>query len=351
MTVADLRHLNLFFSPDTRVQALPNWQNPRLYLPAHGPIQSWKQSSFYPATRSLAQLYRLSLRLRAAVGIAETRTARSTDWPLRRFTQEVLPQLASAVVLIGTPGPAQAITVQLRDERDRVLGYLKYAEKDAALRRLRHEYHILSNLPAGIGPEPLKFGPFGKGEGLLNSAILGKPLNAALPPPNALVGLLDSYVVLPPVPLKYHPWVCRMQELGAPELDAWFELLAGRSWPVTVQHGDFAPWNLLRGYDGTLRAFDWEYGTLEGFPYLDLAYYALQTSALIYRQAPLEAASRVPEFLSRLPDLALTKAEAQALTRLAAYDAYQRSSEDGQPPDNGLQVWRRAVWRGTARAI
>jgi hypothetical protein len=346
MTMADL---GLFFPPGTRVLALPNWQTPRLYLSAHGPLQSWKHSSSYPASRSLARLYRLLLRLRATVGMAETRTVRSSGWLLSRFTQEVLPQPASTVVLIGTPGPAQAITAQLRDEKDRVLGYLKYAEKDTARRRLRHEYHILSNLPAGIGPKPLKFGLFGNGEALLISALPGEPLSAVLPPPKALVGLLASYIVHPPLPLEDHPWVCRMRELGTPELDVWFEALAGRSWPVAVQHGDFAPWNLLEGSDGTLRAFDWEYGTLEGFPYLDLAYYILQTSALIYRRAPLEAASLAPECLSRLSGL--DEAEAQALTRLAAYDAYRKSSEDGQPPDNGLQVWRRAVWRGTAHGV
>lgn len=340
--------LGLFFPPGSHVVALPNWENPRLYLPARGALRSWKQSSFYPASRPGARLYRLSLRLGAAAGLAETRTVLSSNWLLRRFTQEVLPQLASAAILIGTSGPAQGITVQLRDEKTQVLGYLKYAHKDAALRRLRHEYHILSNLPAGIGPEPLKFGPFGNGEALLKSALPGELLSAALPPPKALVSLLNSYLVLPPVTLEDHPWVHRMRELGTPELDVWFEPLAGKSWPVAVQHGDFVPWNVLKDSNGTLRAIDWEYAALESFPYLDLAYYVLQTSALIYRRAPLEAVSRAPGCLSRLSSFALNETEARALICLTAYDAYRKSSQDGQPPDNGLQLWRRAIWGGTA---
>jgi hypothetical protein len=43
----------------------------------------------------------------------------------------------------------------------------------------------------------------------------------------------------------------------------------------------------------------------------------------------------------------LSAAEAQALTRLAAYDAYLKASEDGQPESAGLQSWRRQIWEGT----
>lgn len=338
--------LTLFFPPGTRVLALPGWRNPRLYLPMQAPLRSWEQSSLYPAFRPRARLYRSLLRLRASVGLANARTVRSSSWPLAEFCEAVLPQLTSAVVLVGTPGPAQGITVQLWDEKGRVLGYLKYVEKKAARFRLERERSVLRNLPSGIGPEPMKLGPLGRGEALLKSAIPGKTLTTTLPPLRDSIRLMDTLTVVGPVSLETHPWVLCMRERGAP-VD-WFEPLAGRRWPVVIQHGDFAPWNLLKDLDGVVRAIDWEYGTLEGFPYLDLIYYLLQTSALIHRHSPLEAARRAAGYLTGQPSFALSAAEARALVRLAAYDAYQGSSESGELSGRALQAWRRAIWEGAA---
>ena len=44
------------FAPDTPLLALPSWRAPRLLLPkSGGPIRRWRDSAFYPATRSMAQ--------------------------------------------------------------------------------------------------------------------------------------------------------------------------------------------------------------------------------------------------------------------------------------------------------
>jgi hypothetical protein len=340
---------DLFFPDGTRVLTLPNWQNPRLYLPARYFLQRWKDSSFYPAFRLLARLNRLSLRIRATVGLGEVRQVRSSGWPLGEFTHDVLPQATSVVVLVGTPGPAQKLTAQLRDDNGQVLGYLKYGEKEAARKRLQQERRMLSCIPEGTGPELLKYGTLGDGEALLTTLLPGKSLPATLPPARDLTDFLTGLAVLPPVPITNHPWVRRARNRSQLELDPWFEALTGRDWPVTIQHGDFAPWNLLRRSDGRLGAIDWEYGTLEGFPYLDLAYYVLQTSALIYHEAPLRAAEYASKYLARQPQLMLRSVEARALVSLAAYDAYQGFREDGHlPTTNNLQMWRRAIWEGSA---
>ena len=337
-----------YFPPGARVLALPNWRNPRLYLPAQHPLQRWEYSSFYPASLLGARLYRFSLRLGAATGVMKARTVCSDGWPLGDFVRDTMPELSSAVVLVGTPGPAQELTAQLRDEKGRVLGYLKHAEKDAARGRLRQERSMLHSLPVGVGPEPVKFGPLGDGEALLKSALPGKPPAATLPPPRSVVGLVDSLIIRPPVPLEAHPWVRRVQsmhERGTLGSCACFEPLTGRDWPIVIQHGDFAPWNLLSGGpDGALRAIDWEYGTPEGFPYLDLVHYILQTAALIYRWPPSKAARYAATYLTQLPGPALSDAEADALTRLAACHAYSESLQDGQPASAFLQSWRRAIW-------
>jgi hypothetical protein len=239
----------------------------------------------------------------------------------------------------------------LRDKEGQVLGYLKYGEKEAARKRLYREYRVLSDIPKGLGPEALKYGALADGRALLTTPILGRQLPASLPPAGGVVDFLRSFAVSSPTSVETHPWVKRLREgrTEGVELDTCFEALGGRNWPVTAQHGDFAPWNLCRKPEGAVGAFDWEYGTLEGFPHLDLAYYALQTSALIYRWTPAKAARYTVGYLTRETRLALSSTEAQALTRLAAYDAYQRFLEDGQTSDNnGLQKWRRAVWESRA---
>lgn len=332
-----------FFPPGARVMALPGWRNPRLYLPARGPLERWEKSDLFPASRLSARLYRFMLRLGAAAKMAETRTVHSNGWPLWEFARDALPGLTTVVALVGTPSPIQEITVQLWDERGRVAGYLKYAEKEAARRRLRHEWFMLHNLPDRIGPKPIKFGLLGRGEALLQSALPGKKLPVSLPPARDLIDFLDSLVVLPPMPLAEHPWVRSMRDHGPLDLEASFEPLAGRSWPVVVQHGDFVPWNLLRTPDGRLGTIDWEHGTPEGFPHLDLAHYILQVLALIYRWPPSRAVRYATEQMARQSSLALNGAEAQAVTRLAAYDAYWKYLEEGHP-ETGLQAWRRAIW-------
>jgi hypothetical protein len=309
-----------------------------------GLVQRWQESAFYPASRLSARLYRLVLRTRAAVGLIEARTVQSSTWPLADFVHSKLPHVCSVVVLMGTTGPAQKVTVQLRGGNNTVLGYLKYAEKEAARKRLRQERSVLSDLPAGVGPKLAGFGTLGSGEALLEAAVSGKALPATLPPAQGVADFSMSLAVLPPMPLETHPWVKRSRDLEEPELDVWLNYLAHRSWPVVVQHGDFAPWNLLRRSDGKVQAIDWEYGTLEGFPYLDLAYYILQTSALIYRWTPSKAVEYSARYLARHPRFGLGSVEAQILTRLAAYDAYRKSLEDGQPLDTDLQVWRRMIW-------
>lgn len=50
-----------------------------------------------------------------------------------------------------------------------------------------------------------------------------------------------------------------------------------------VRHGDFARWNLLRKHDGTITAFDWEWGHPAGMPGLDLVHYFLQDLRLVQR--------------------------------------------------------------------
>jgi hypothetical protein len=348
-----IRDLGLFFPPGSRVLALPNWRRPRLYLLARRFSQRWKVSSFYPASRLQARFYRLSLRIAATAGISEVRTIHSSDWPLGRLTEDIVPQLGNVGVLVTTSRAGRKAVVQLRDEEGRVFGYLKYAEQEAARRLLRHEHNILSALPGELGPEPLKYGDLGSGEALLMTPIAGSKLPVTVPPADGVLDYLMALAISVPVSTEAHPWVLHIGRLNDQRswIEDCFEALANRRWPVTIQHGDFAPWNMLRMPGGKIEAYDWEYATLEGFPYLDYAYYILQTLILIYRWAPTKAAQYAERCLMREPQIALSNSEARAIVRLAAYDAYQKYLHGGQEPSTSLQTWRRAIWENKSCSV
>jgi hypothetical protein len=331
----------LFFLPGTRVLALPSWQNPRLYLPAQSFTRRWEGSSLYPASRFQARLYRSLLRVRATMGLVAARTVQSSDWPLGDFTQDVLLRARAAAVLVGTSGSSHKLTARLQDEKGRDVGYLKYAETDVARQKLRQERDVLSGIPDDLGPKLLKYGAMGEGEALLMTPLTGKNLPATLPPAEGVIGFLDSLAVLPPVPVEAHPWMRHAREQQSDsELVSCFEALSGKNWPIVIQHRDFAPWNLLRRPDGSIGAVDWEWSILEGFPYLDFAYYVLRTASLLYRWVPPKAVEYAGRYLSQQPEFGLNNAETRALIRLTAHDVCQKSLEVGRKPD----PWWLAVW-------
>ncbi|MCL6558508.1 MAG: hypothetical protein K6U74_06830, partial [Firmicutes bacterium] len=180
----------------TTVLALPAWKKPRLLFPDGGVRRRWQESSFYPASRWQGRAYRFFLRCKGVFGLVEKQVSHRTNWEVGEFVREVLPEATSAIVFVGPPGPAQKLTIQLRDATGRVLGYIKYAEKPAAVRRLSQEYQVLKALPKNLGPVPLKYGRLLNGEALVLSPLLGQPLPAKLPPPEELVALLVSLSTL-----------------------------------------------------------------------------------------------------------------------------------------------------------
>jgi hypothetical protein len=329
--------------------ALPSWERPRLLLSAATIAERWRASAYYPAFRLAARCYRPLVRLRAAAGLGRTRPALGRSWALGEFVADVLPGAASCAVLVGSPGPAQKLTAQVRDAAGRVIGYVKWVERDVARERLRNEHCLLTRLPAGLGPRPLKYESTADWDALLLAPLAGSRLAARLPPPASLDDFLASLPSAPALPVDAHPALRSLAE-QRPELAPCVDVLAARSWPVVVQHGDCAPWNFLRMKDGALVAVDWEYGRLDGFPFIDLLRYILSVAVLIYGWRPERARRYARAQLLRRPGLALSEQEAAALVRLAAYDLYRTDAEDGYAADAPLQVWRRAIWAAPDRA-
>lgn len=332
----------LFFAPGTPVVALPGWQAPRLFVPARPAHLRRRHSSLYPAFKLPARLRRGALR--ALAGLLPTRTAPGPAL-LPPFLADVLPEAASFGVLMGTPGPAQKITVECRTADGRVCGYAKVGRSDAARARLRHEHAVLERLPAGLGPRALGHAALGPFDVLVVTPLAGRPAPTTWPPPPAVTAFVQRLVQPGPLyPLAGHPWARSLGEVPPPVAAA-LDALAGRAWPLAFQHGDFAAWNLRLTGAGRVLAFDWETATPEGFPFLDLAYLALQHGAHLYAWPPAKAARHAADALVAA-GAGLRRAEAEALVRLAAYDAYRTGM--ALQEDLPLQQWRRRVWEEPA---
>ena len=334
--------------PGVPMLALPGAERPRLFIPAGRGRDRWRASSLYPASRTTARVYRLFLRLRATIWPGDTSILPVEASPLRTFVGDAVPGVETAAILVGTTGPGRKFTVALWDDARRLVGFLKYGETALARSRIRNEFRMLGEIPEGVGPRAIKFGPLGEGLALLATPIEGRHLPAGLPPSRLVLPFQESLQEhAPPVSVDRHPWIRALVERidgeVAPPLK-WAEALSRRTWAVVFQHGDFAPWNLLCGRDGSLRAVDWEHGTTDGFPHADLAYYIIRVGALIYRWKPDRTLSWGVRYLGSQPTLGISPAEAEAIIRLTAWHSYQQGLEDGYPPDSMIQSWWRTLW-------
>jgi Phosphotransferase enzyme family len=336
------------FPSGTPLLALPSWREPRLLLSkSSGPIRRWRDSAFYPATRWMARVYRLALRGKAVLGCGEARLAEADRWILPEFVGSCLPAVDSIVLQTRPPGPAQKFTIELRDRVGTIIGYVKYATEALAQRRLRDEHAMLVRLPPQLGPTPLKFGNMGDGTALLLTPLRGQDLTAKLPPAQEVLKFAKSLEISAPLTLAAHPFIHAVRERVGARLNTVVEDLAGRAWPIVFQHGDLAPWNLRwNPHSSGLCAFDWEFATANGFPYIDLAYFILQVALLVYSWPPVKSAIYATQWLERRSALGLTEREARALVRLAMFDAYSRGKDDEYPDDHPMQAWRLRIWRG-----
>lgn len=337
----DREAMERFLLGPTDVVTLPSPRSPRLIATAKGARQRWVRTALYPAFRLNARAARHVLRAAASLGAFRARRAGDDAPELRRFLAGRVPEPDGAVVLMGTPGPAQKLVVQAW-RSDRIVAYLKYAEAPIARARLERERQMLERLPGGVGPALLGHGLLFGGSALLLEALPGRRSRARWPAPPPVRELLQRMADVRTAPLQQHPWVRELERTGrAAPVQGWLDRLAGRNWPIVQRHGDLVAWNLVEQPGGRVRAVDWEFGADEGFPHLDEAHYLLQTALLVKRWTPAVATERSVAALRASHPLA--SSEAEALVRLSAYSAYLEADDDGVPPSDRLQRLRRAV--------
>lgn len=329
-----------FFPAATPVARVPVWGPPRLYLRGDTFRSRWHGSRLFTATRWPARVLRTVHRLQTTLW---PRLAESDDllWSAASLIRATWPDGCAGALWIGTPGPAQKWTLEVWNRQSRPIGYLKFGLSPTATTRLQREHAILRSVPGTAGPEVLAFSPLGPGKALLLGALDGRPPPARRGLPAVLTRFLRTLHTDRACSIDEHPFARAL--LSGPEWDDVREALRGRSWPIVIQHGDLVPWN-MRAEKDTVRAFDWEYGRLDGLPYVDAIYYLLQVDALIHRVSPRQGALKAHKALSRLaPEL--SGPQRVAFLRIAAWSAFQDGREDGLSDELPLQRWRQAIWR------
>lgn len=335
--------------PDLPVRALPSWEQPRLYIAASTPAARWRASDHYPATRPHARMARALFRASAGLGIGQVRHGAASRSRLESLVEGIVDDVDYVSVRISGASEgytAPKLTAELRGSCGRRV-YVKLAEAEHDVLRLRHERLVLERLPVGAGPRLLRYALTAAGEALVTEAIAGRRLAARS-------RSLD----------RLRPWLSRLETAGrAPvsEHPAWkgagrattvtarlLAMLEGREWPVVISHGDCAPWNFIVDSGGEARAVDWEFASLEGFPHLDETFFLLQTGALVDRRSPASAIRIAERSLLAHPD-ELEGRHARAIIGLVAVSMLRRAAAMGIPTGTTRWVWWKRVLRDVAR--
>jgi hypothetical protein len=328
-----------FFPPGTAVVALPNWKHPKVFVNAANRNSIWQNSDIYPAYKPAARAAKHLIRLFATISGLSPRVT-SSDWDFRSFIEHYLQGAIPCALMLGTPGKTQKHILRLRTNQGATV-YMKYGATEQATKRIIQETQVLKKLPAELGPLVVGCASVIGGEALLVSALTGETAPRMRTPSPSVISYLAQLPRGDQFPAIQHPWLTR---LTAPvhRKTVWMEALMSQAWPIVPMHGDFAPWNLVQSEDGSIRAFDWEYGTSEGLPGIDLAFFILQTQALIYRTDPATALRHATRTVST--ELRVSEVVGFTLAQLAAYHAYRSAEEDGLSPHAQIQQWRHCAF-------
>jgi len=342
---------NHLFPPGEPVIALPNWQHPRLLVAARQLAERWRDSDFYPAQSLRTEVYKQVVRLQAAARISQVRRAEGRNWLLEEFLDGLIDSPLPPTVRIGPTCAARKWLIRVPDASGKPAAFIKWGISDSACRRIVREHGILCALPKGLGPLPTRVGPLNGGTALCLRPIIGQSLARYIPRIRArLANFLEGLAIRTPVAIDEHSGFAALAENAPPPVLAWIEQLADQPWPVVIHHGDLTPWNLIDvssdrlDWGGRLMAVDWEYASLSGAPFLDVAHFYLQIAAISKKLGPAAAVAFTVARLMRQPWPDLSQTHAVALTALTAYAAWRRALDDGDGADEPMQRWHRTIW-------
>jgi hypothetical protein len=260
----------------------------------------------YPAQTRLARAAKSLLRLFAKAGLP-LRTDRVSLLiaPGNEFVKflgsqsgspERIPQFG---ILAGNPAhDTQRFIILLFDQNQRPAAIVKAGISEPAKALVEKEQQFLAKVPPDTKAIPRLRGTFA------DNHVKAFTMDFADGESPRSHNLQKLSVVL-------KSWISNSQ-IALCETPAWQQLESG-SWLVpvypalrqlrerniraTIQHGDFAPWNIKVSPNGTWTVLDWERGTLNGIPGWDWFHYIIQTSILVEHKSGGEIVNRVEALL------------------------------------------------------
>ena len=348
------------FSNICRIAVLPGWANPRWFIPLKNPAVTSAGFDLYTPARTTARLKRLAARALVHARLPfwfrdQLVIAQRQPSPLHRAMSDLFPGREISLALSsGAPEGARnrKVSAAVIDSDGTILAFLKIAGTPLARSLLEREadnlrrlstmkglkelapkllsageidgFYTTSQAPLAGNVAPASFGPMH--EALLRKLAGGSERNAAA---TRLVAELPARIASLP---QAHP------ELSA-ALEQALAGLENQRLATGVIHGDFAPWNLRRA-GRTIRAFDWEYGQLDGPAGLDEIHYRLQVGYLLDQWNLEKAVAEMSrtDILNRYLSQP-TQSSRRALLMLYLVDMLARLFGEGYDRANDMVEW------------
>lgn len=179
------------------------------------------------------------------------------------------------------------IVIQLQSEEAEILGYLKMSVSPLGKKRLENEKRAIEVLST-VGLSSISILDSGAYEG--NTYILYKEISGipACPEEKELTALLAALKKENRYALNKHPRILQLckdlEEQNQTELVKILLSVCNKTeglFHEVYEHGDFAPWNIMKKPEGGYELFDFEYFGTEGLEYLDLIKYYYQVGSLL----------------------------------------------------------------------
>jgi hypothetical protein len=342
--------------------ALPSLRNARWLVPLDSPAVSSTGLSLYTPSRLSAKLKRGALRVAMRTRLPVW--YRDHIW----IAQRELPPIEAAVnplfpdqsvrwaLSSGAPEGARnrkASALVIAPD-GKMLGFVKLARSEIARRILSQEAAVLehfSKVPALAGTVP----PFVfSGEIDVTRVLVQKPL-AGVPAPLGLTTAHREFLKSLQSPLCVSAadtstaagLLGRLRALDTlrPDLSAICERVLGElrefEVPMTIIHGDFAPWN-LRIHNGKIGAFDWEYGEIHGLPLMDEIHYLLQCGWLLEQWTTQQALDCLDNLGKQRP-LGLEPRQVETICTVYLLDTLARLLAEGYEDEEEVIAWHRRL--------
>ena len=305
-----------------RFAALPSLEKARWFISLDsGPVAS-ASFSLYTPSRPSAQAKKAVATLLARLRVPwwyrdQILVASRQVPPLEQKLAELFPGRSFRLALSsGAPEPAinRKPSASVIDGSGEVLAFVKIAVSDVSRRIVEHEANMLMALQERQGlrdqtPRLLFAGDVDGRYITVQTPLRGSPAAAALTAEHrAFLRSLECGSRKPASETSMAAGLkSRLVSLHPPRPDL-LEIL-DQAWPLleqtevtsTIVHGDFAPWN-LRAQSGKVSAFDWEYGEVDGLPFIDALHFDLQIGMEITKWSVEDAAGFLRKSVVACPE-------------------------------------------------